>query len=141
MLNFTRYMFKHKTGMRFIVGDHHRKICEALDKVVRGEIKRLIINIAPRYGKTELVSKNFIAYGLALNPRSKFIHLSYSDDLVLDNSKEINETVQSDYYQRLFPEVVVESKNAKKVVYIRRRRTVCSKCSRTGYRIWCRSSK
>lgn len=68
MLNFTRYMFKHKTGMRFIVGDHHRKICEALDKVVRGEIKRLIINIAPRYGKTELVSKNFIAYGLALNP-------------------------------------------------------------------------
>ena len=100
--------------MRFIVGDHHRKICEALDKVVRGEIKRLIINIAPRYGKTELVSKNFIAYGLALNPRSKFIHLSYSDDLVLDNSKEINETVQSDYYQRLFPEVVVESKNAKK---------------------------
>ena len=114
MLNFTRYMFKHKTGMRFIVGDHHRKICEALDKVVRGEIKRLIINIAPRYGKTELVSKNFIAYGLALNPRSKFIHLSYSDDLVLDNSKEINETVQSDYYQRLFPEVVVESKNAKK---------------------------
>ena len=100
--------------MRFIVGDHHRQICEALDKVVRGEIKRLIINIAPRYGKTELVSKNFIAYGLALNPRSKFIHLSYSDDLVLDNSKEINETVQSDYYQRLFPEVNVESKNAKK---------------------------
>lgn len=114
MLNFTRYMFKHKTGMRFVVGNHHRQICEALDKVVRGEIKRLIINIAPRYGKTELVSKNFIAYGLALNPRSKFIHLSYSDDLVLDNSKEINETVQSDYYQRLFPEVVVESKNAKK---------------------------
>ena len=100
--------------MRFIVGDHHRQICEALDKVVRGEIKRLIINIAPRYGKTELVSKNFVAYGLALNPRSKFIHLSYSDDLVLDNSKEINEIVQSDYYQRLFPEVSIDSKNAKK---------------------------
>lgn len=113
-LNFTRYMFKHKTGMRFIVGPHHQKICEILDKVVRGYIKRLIINIAPRYGKTELVSKNFIAYGFALNPRSKFIHLSYSDDLVLDNSKEINETVQSDYFQRLFPEVVVDSKNSKK---------------------------
>ena len=51
MLNFTRYMFKHKTGMRFVVGNHHHKICNALDKVVRGEIKRLIINIAPRYGK------------------------------------------------------------------------------------------
>lgn len=114
MLNFTRYMFKHKTGNKFIIGDHHRRICALLDDIVRGKVKRAIINIAPRYGKTELVSKNFIAYGLALNPRSKFIHLSYSDDLVLDNSKEINETVKSDYYQRLFPEVVVESKNTKK---------------------------
>ena len=64
-------MFKHKTGMRYVVGDHHKKICNALDRVVKGEIKRLIINIAPRYGKTQLVSKEFIAYGLALNPRSK----------------------------------------------------------------------
>ena len=107
-------MFKHKVGQRFVVGDHHRKICDVLDKVVRGDIKRLIINIAPRYSKTELVSKMFVAYGLALNPRSKFIHLSYSDDLVLDNSKEINEMVQSDYYQRLFPEVKVTSSSSKK---------------------------
>lgn len=114
MLNFTRYMFKHKTGMRFVVGEHHKKICDALDRVVRGKTKRLIVNIAPRYSKTELVSKMFVGYGLALNPSSKFIHLSYSDDLVLDNSKEINEMLQSDYYQRLFPDVVVESKNAKK---------------------------
>ena len=92
-LNFTRYIFKKKTGNRFIVGEHHRIICEALDKVINGEIKRLIINIAPRYGKTELAVKNFISYGMALNPKSKFIHLSYSDDLVLDSSKEINRIV------------------------------------------------
>nr|UCS96142.1 MAG: terminase large subunit [Caudoviricetes sp.] len=113
-LNFTRYIFKKKTGNRFIVGDHHRIICEALDKVISGEIKRLIINIAPRYGKTELAVKNFISYGLALNPKSKFIHLSYSDDLVLDSSKEINSIIRSDYYQRLFPESVTDSTNAKK---------------------------
>lgn len=113
-LNFTRYIFKKKTGNRFIVGDHHRIICEALDKVISGEIKRLIINIAPRYGKTELAVKNFISYGLALNPKSKFIHLSYSDDLVLDSSKEINNTIRSDYYQRLFPESATDSTNSKK---------------------------
>lgn len=113
-LNFTRYIFKKKTGNRFIVGDHHRIICEALDKVISGEIKRLIINIAPRYGKTELAVKNFISYGLALNPKSKFIHLSYSDDLVLDSSKEINNTIRSDYYQRLFPESATDSINSKK---------------------------
>lgn len=113
-LRFTRYAFKEKTGNRFIVGRHHKLICEALDKVIRGEIKRLIINIAPRYGKTELAVKNFIAYGLAINPKSKFIHLSYSDDLVLDNSKEIQETVTSDYYQSLFSETSLTSRNTKK---------------------------
>ena len=113
-LNFTRYVFKKKTGNKFIVGDHHRIICDALDKVISGDIKRLIINIAPRYGKTELAVKNFISYGLALNPKSKFIHLSYSDDLVLDSSKEINGIVRSDYYQRLFPESRTDSTNAKK---------------------------
>jgi predicted phage terminase large subunit-like protein len=114
MLNFTRYVFRKKTGNKFIIGEHHRIICDALDKVVKGDIKRLIINIAPRYGKTELAVKNFIAYGLALNPKSKFIHLSYSDDLVLDSSKEINTIVRSDYFQRLFPESVTDSTNAKK---------------------------
>lgn len=113
MLNFTRYVFRKKTGNKFIIGEHHRIICDALDKVVKGDIKRLIINIAPRYGKTELAVKNFIAYGLALNPKSKFIHLSYSDDLVLDSSKEINTIVRSDYFQRLFPESVTDSTNAK----------------------------
>lgn len=50
-LNFTRYVFKQKTGNKFIVGEHHKTICDALDKVIKGEIRRLIINIAPRYGK------------------------------------------------------------------------------------------
>lgn len=112
-LNFTRYCFKNKTGSRFIVAKHHKQISQALDDVIAGKIKRLIINIAPRYSKTELAVKNFITMGLALNPKSKFIHLSYSDDLVLDNSKEIQETILSDYYQQLF-DIELTSRNAKK---------------------------
>jgi predicted phage terminase large subunit-like protein len=112
-LNYTRYFFKKKTGQKFIVGDHHVKICEMLDRVVKGEIKKLIINIAPRYGKTEVVVKSFISNGFAINPKSKFIHLSYSEDLVLDNSKEINVLMNSPDYRRLF-EAVPTSINAKK---------------------------
>ena len=112
-LNFTRYTFKEKTGQKFIVGDHHKTICDALDKVLKGEIKKLIINIAPRYSKTEIVVKNFTAEGFAINPKSKFIHLSYSDDLVLDNSREIREVLESDYYQSLF-EAAPTGRNNKK---------------------------
>lgn len=101
-LNFTRYFFKHNFSKKFIVNDHHVKICDLLDKIIKGELTRVIINIAPRYSKTELVVKNFCAYGLALNPASKFIHLSYSADLAMDNSKEVLETVKSEPFQELF---------------------------------------
>lgn len=112
-LNFTRYFFKKKTGQKFITGDHHKQLCNVLDRVISGELKRVIINLAPRYSKTEIVVKNFIAYGFGVNPKSKFIHLSYSDDLVLDNSKEINNLMHTPEYTRLF-EASVTSTNAKK---------------------------
>lgn len=101
-LNFTRYTFKHRFKKRFVIGDHHRQISEVLDRVLSGELKRVIINIAPRYSKTEMCVKNFIAMGLALNPAAKFIHLSYSDDLVRDNSTEIQSIMNEDCYTALF---------------------------------------
>jgi predicted phage terminase large subunit-like protein len=101
-LNFTRYMFKHRFKRKFVVGRHHQEISDALDKVLKGEITRLMINIAPRYGKTELAVKNFIAEGLAINPASKFIHLSYSDDLARDNSADVQNIILDPAYQRLF---------------------------------------
>jgi len=117
-LDFTRYFFKKRFGRKFIVGDHHKAISDVLDKVINGEIKRLIINIAPRYGKTELAVKNFIAHGLAVNPAAKFIHLSYSDDLALDNSEEVRDIVTSQEYQQLFPLVKIKPKSeAKKKWY------------------------
>lgn len=107
-LFFTRYFFKKNHNKRFVIGDHHRLISEALDKVISGEIKRLIINIAPRYGKTELAVKNFIARGLAINPASKFIHLSYSDDLALDNSEAVKELVKHEAYKAFYSEVEIK---------------------------------
>lgn len=112
-LNYTRYFFKVRFKRKFVIGEHHRQIAKALDDVFSGKIKKLIINIAPRYGKTELAVKNFISMGLALNPKAKFIHLSYSDDLVLDNSKEIQSIMLEPEYQQLFT-ALPTSTNSKK---------------------------
>lgn len=102
-LHFARYFFKLMNGgKRFVVGKHHRMICDKLNDVFNGKTRRLIINIAPRYSKSELVSRNFIAMGLAINPAAKFIHLSYSGDLALGNSVAVKDIVKSDEYQRLF---------------------------------------
>jgi predicted phage terminase large subunit-like protein len=91
-------------------------IAAALDRVLRGECRRLIINIAPRYGKTEQAVINFMAAGLALNPAAKFIHLSYSDNLALDNSEQVRDMVQEQWFTDIFPEVGIkkDSKGKKK---------------------------
>ena len=80
----------------------HKTLANVLEKVHKGEIKRLIINIPPRYGKTELAVKMYISWTLVNNPKARFIHLSYSDALALDNSSQTREYIQSDAYQRLW---------------------------------------
>ena len=115
-LFYVRYMFKNLYGTKYIVAEHHIKIAEALEAVVRGEIVKLIINIAPRYGKTELAVKMWISWCLAFNSEGKFIHLSYSDSLALDNSEEIKDIVESAPFRELFGEFELkkDSKSKKK---------------------------
>lgn len=111
---FTQYFFAQRFGREFVIGDHHRAIWKALGDVVAGHTKRLIINIPPRFGKTEVAVKNFIAFAIARNPKSRFIHLSYSASLALDNSEEIKDLIESAEYQRLFPYVKLKSDSQSK---------------------------
>lgn len=113
-LFFSRYFFKNRQGIKFQVNWHHKVICDAIEKVISGEIENLVINVAPGSSKTELVVINLIARGLALNPFARFLHLSYSDDLALLNSSTTREIVTSDAYQKLWPLKIANDEKAKK---------------------------
>ena len=104
---FARWMFAHKRGFRWSEAPHHRVICNALMRVYSGECKRLIINIPPRYSKTELAVIMFIAWGLGKAPDSEFIHTSYSATLAVNNSANVRDLVQHEEYRAIFPSVVV----------------------------------
>ena len=106
---YTKLMFKCQYKRSFIVAEHHKKMFEVLQDVVDGKITRLIINIAPRYGKTELVIKSFISWAFALNPRCRFLHLSYSDILVNDNSDTVRNIMSEELYKTLFPNSALAS--------------------------------
>lgn len=116
-LFFTRWFFKKQYGSKFVVSEHHEAIAAALVKVVTGETRRLVINLPPRYGKTELAVKMFVAWCLANNPRAKFIHLSYADSLALDNSSAIRELIQSAEFQAIFPLKIKADSNSKQKWY------------------------
>lgn len=101
-LFFMRYIYKENNRRNFIVAPHFVLLANFVMRIINGEVKRGIINIPPRYGKTESLVKCFIAYGLAINPASKFIHLSYSSDLALDNSSQSKEYVESESFQKFW---------------------------------------
>ena len=103
----TRYFFYEENNRKFNVGEHHKRIADKLDRVFAGKCKRLIINCPPRYSKTEML-KAFVKKGLAINPASKYIMLSYSANLALDNSERIKDAVASDWYRSLFPWVEIK---------------------------------
>lgn len=102
LLFYARYIYKETHNRKFIQSKHFEEIASFLEDVYNGKIKRGIINMPPRYGKTELVIKIFVSWCIAKVNFAKFIHLSYSDALALDNSSQTKEYIQSDAYQALW---------------------------------------
>ena len=112
---FVRYFFKKLKGIKFTFSKHHYLIADTLSKVYNGEITHLIINVPPRYSKTELAVKMFSAWCYAKNPECEFIHLSYSDALAMDNSDAIRTIIKSKEFHELWPHITIKiTKDSKK---------------------------
>lgn len=119
-LYFNRFFFKQRFGSKMVVGQHHRVIQDALDRTMLppddpNYISRLIINVPPGYSKTEQCSINYMARGLAINPGARFLHLSYSDKLVILNSGTTREILKSSAFQEMWPVVVKTDTDSKKI--------------------------
>lgn len=70
----------------WVEGKHLDLICDHLEAVERGDIKRLIINIPPGYAKSYLCSRCFPAWLLLRHPEWEFLLTSYGDDLAQEHS-------------------------------------------------------
>ena len=101
---FTRWMFLQRRGYAWQKAAHHAAICNALMRVFNGDTKRLIINVPPRYSKTELVN-NFISWSQGHAPDSEYILTSYSAQLATNNSWQIREMVKQPEYREIFNRV------------------------------------
>jgi len=115
-ISFTKYFFEAR-GEVFVPAEHHGGVEAALERVERGFTTLLLINIFPRSGKTQIAVIDWVARCLAKNPRARFIHLSYSDDLALDNSAKCKELIASAEYQDLWPVKMKDDADSKKKWY------------------------
>lgn len=102
---FVRFSAQVLDGSEYLETPFDNIINSALDRTFTGEINRLVINIPPGYGKTLRAVWAYVARGFAINPLSRFIHASYSDKLVQDNSSKIKQIITHPDYQMLYPYV------------------------------------
>lgn len=118
LLTFTQVMYTARTGRKFISDSvpgresHIITICKALMRVFKGECKRLIINVPPRYGKTETLIA-FIAWCLSHHHDCNFIYVSYSHSLAKKQTETIREIINMMEYKDLFGVAVSDSSSAK----------------------------
>lgn len=111
---YTQAMFLAVKGSPIKQNPHQLAICDALERVVIGKTKRLIINIPPRSGKTEIAVKMFISWAMGVFPDAQFIHTSYSKRLATSNAYGVRALMQHEYYKHLFPQTELEHGSAAK---------------------------
>lgn len=99
---FTKYQFEgYKENW------HHKIIFNKLEAVERGEIRKLMIFVPPRHGKSEIASVNFPAWFFGRNPKKSIIAVSYNGDLAISFGRKARNIVDSAEYKHLFPRVTL----------------------------------
>lgn len=89
------------------IPSHIKKLSAALEAVERGEIKRLMIFMPPRHGKSQLTSEFFPAWYLGRNPEKYIIAASYSQELADDFGRKVRNLVADSAYRCVFPTVEI----------------------------------
>lgn len=86
----------------------HRVIAAALDEVIAGRCRRLMIFAPPQHGKSELVSVRLPAFWLAKRPNDPVILSSYGASLASSKSRQARNLVESTEFVELFPRITTD---------------------------------
>jgi len=103
-LDFIKHVYPN-----YIIGEHHRRLAQLFEDIAQGKKKRVIVNIAPRHGKSELISYLAPAWFLGKHPTKKVIMASHTADLAVNFGRRVRNLVGSDSYKDIFPEVELQA--------------------------------
>jgi predicted phage terminase large subunit-like protein len=92
---------------------HHLRLIEKLQDFADGKIKRLMVFMPPRHGKSELTSRRFPAWLLGRNPRAKIIATSYAAELASSFNRDVQRIIDEPKFRELFPETRLAGPSAK----------------------------
>ena len=107
--------FTLQTFPKYEVSWHHRLICETLDKFAKKEIRRLIVTMPPRHGKSELVSRRLPALILGQNPDARIIATSYTSTLASRMNRDVQRILDDSKYKQVFPGTALFDSNVRTI--------------------------
>jgi len=93
----------------FIEGRHHKIMADAFDRVARGDLKRLIVNMPPRHTKSEFASYLLPAWFLGNFPDKKIIQTAHTAELSVGFGRKVRNLVDSDDFKKIFSQVSLRS--------------------------------
>ena len=101
--------FVKKAWPAFIEGRHHKIMADAFDRVARGDLKRLIVNMPPRHTKSEFASYLLPAWFLGNFPDKKIIQTAHTAELSVGFGRKVRNLVDSDDFKKIFSQVSLRS--------------------------------
>ena len=91
------------------VGPHHKRLAKIFEDIANGKKRRVIVNIAPRHGKSEMISYLAPAWFLGKYPHKKVIMASHTADLAVNFGRRVRNLVGSEAYRDVFPQIELQA--------------------------------
>lgn len=98
----------------YLVGKHHKKLAALLMDLEQGTKDRIAVSIAPRHGKSYMMSYLYPAWYLGNHPDHEVLMVSHTADLAVDFGRKVRNLINSEAYKQIFPDVSLaqDSKSA-----------------------------
>jgi predicted phage terminase large subunit-like protein len=103
-LGFVKYVWPEA-----LLGAHHERMANAFDRVVKGTLKRLIINMPPRHTKSEFASYLLPAFVMGHKPATKIIEATHTGELAVRFGRKVRNLMDMERYKELFPDVTLQA--------------------------------
>lgn len=86
----------------FVEGSHHKKIADKFNRIARGELKRVIINMPPRHTKSEFSSFLLPAWMIGRDPKLKIIQSTHTTELAVRFGRKAKTLMDTEEYKQIF---------------------------------------
>jgi predicted phage terminase large subunit-like protein len=90
-------------GQELLLNWHLEAITHQLERVRRGETRRLIITLPPHNLKSICASVAFPAFVLGHDPSVRIVCASYAQELTTKHARDCRRVMESTWYKQLFP--------------------------------------